>query len=126
MSQQYELPAYQIEIPFLPDRALSPNSRVHWSVKGEAVRVLREAAFYLAIAAGIPKMKRAEIEITYRCPTSRRRDPDNWLIMAKPAIDGLVDAGVLLDDSSEYVCFKPVLFEKGKAATIIRIKELQR
>ena len=36
-------------------------------------------------------------------PDSRERDPANWADSGKPAIDGLVDAGVFVDDSSKYV-----------------------
>ena len=40
-----------IELPY-PDKALSPNSRCHWSQKAKAAKKARSDAFVIARAAG--------------------------------------------------------------------------
>jgi len=116
----------RIEIPFLPDRALSPNARVYWAERYRAAEVLKDAAYYLAREKGIPpEFKRAIVRITYVVSTNRVRDPDNWLIMAKPAIDGLVAAGVFPDDSEGVLRYCPVVFRVTKESPkmVIEVKE---
>ena len=45
-------------------------------------------------------MAAVHIGFTFILPDNRRRDPDNLLANAKPWIDALVDAGLILDDSA--------------------------
>ena len=39
----------------------------------------------------------------YRPRDKRRRDPSNLIATQKPILDGLVDAGLVPDDTPEYV-----------------------
>lgn len=82
-------------------RLLSANDRYHWAERGRIIRDIRKAAWALARQAGIPQLERARIVVEYQPPqTTRRRDGDNIPpVSGKPAIDGLVDARVLPDDS---------------------------
>lgn len=48
-------------------------------------------------------IERAAIEVVRHQPHARRRDPDNLAATAKPVIDGLVQAGLLLDDGHAHV-----------------------
>ena len=82
---------------------LNANDRLHWAAKARIVRRPRSDAFNLAMFTEIPRLKRARIDCTYEPPDRRRRDAANWSDTAKPLVDGLVDAGVLIDDSSEYL-----------------------
>jgi Holliday junction resolvase RusA-like endonuclease len=86
-------------------RLLSLNDRHHWAVKGRITRDLRKAAFVMARNARIPHLERAAIVVEYQPPlVTRRRDLDNVPpASGKPCIDGIVDAGVLADDSPAYV-----------------------
>lgn len=89
----------------LPDRLLllNANDRLHWRVRRDRTAAIRTAAWALAKQMKIPLLARAYIVAEY-CPTDRRRrDPANWAPTAKAAVDGLVDAGVLPDDSAEYL-----------------------
>ena len=100
----------RIELPF-PGKALSPNWRGYWAQRWRAAQELKQAAYLLAKANGTPpECRRAIVQLIYVVPSSRIRDPDNFLIMAKPAIDGLVAAGVFPDDSSQFIRYCPVLF----------------
>jgi hypothetical protein len=82
---------------------LNANQRKHWSAKGRTTKAIRDAAHMFALADRIPAVSRAYIVAEYRPPNRRRRDVHNLFPSAKAAVDGLVDAGVLPDDSDEYL-----------------------
>lgn len=116
---------YSIEIPYLPQRELSPNWRGHWAEKYKAAQQLKQDAYVAAKFSLIPVFKKATITFKFIVPDRRRRDPDNFLASMKPAVDGLVAAGIFPDDSSEVVSFAPVVFKlsrRGKPKTIIEIR----
>lgn len=84
-------------------RPLNLNHREHWAVKAKRVREVREMARQLAIANGVPSLRKISVELHY-CPRDkRRRDPLNLVAMLKPIEDGLVDAKVIPDDNPEYL-----------------------
>lgn len=84
-----------IEFPW-PDKALSPNARVHWAVRSDASRVAREMGHYTAIAGGWHRAElppgRLHLWITFHPPTRRMPDDDNMLARVKPYRDGIADA----------------------------------
>lgn len=90
-----------------PAKELSPNWRGHWSKKARAAKRYRFESLVLSQAAIIEQSprkkrlqwKRGSIVVTVRSPNNRMRDLDNVLASLKPAIDGLVDAGLFVDDS---------------------------
>jgi hypothetical protein len=79
-----------------PDRALHPNSRVHWRTRAKATKVAREAARVLALAAGAKAAVlpdgRLHLWIDFYPPDRRRRDDDGLLASMKAARDGIADA----------------------------------
>ncbi len=111
-----------IQLP-TPPSALKPNERVHWRVKAKATKAYREAARWAAHAPHPSAWKAAEIQAHFRFKQDRRRDRDNLLASLKAAFDGLVDAGLLADDSG--VTHLPTTYEKsepvGVTLTIRRI-----
>lgn len=92
---------------------VTPNSRHHWSVRSRKNRVWRSATALLARQARIPALDRIEVRLDYWPPDRRRRDADNLVSgVLKPCVDGLVDAGVVADDSPEFVRLAmPVIHE---------------
>lgn len=92
---------WTVELPWLA--LLNANGRRHWRYRATATRRLREAATWLTIKADVPRLQRAHVLCELRFPDRRRRDPANWSPSAKAAVDGLVDAGVLPDDSARYL-----------------------
>ena len=86
----------------LPERALSPNTRVHWSRKAKAVKRYRRLAWATAAEAsgpGMPEMwAKASVAIAAYYPTRRHPDPDNLIASLKAAFDGLADAGIVSND----------------------------
>jgi crossover junction endodeoxyribonuclease RusA len=82
---------------------LNANRRQHWAVKARITRDLRQVAFVCARRDRVPALSRAHIVVEYCPPDRRRRDVHNLFPSAKAAVDGLVDAGVLPDDSDTYL-----------------------
>ena len=82
----------------LPDRRLSPNSRVCWQAKARSVKAYR--AFSFSLAQRYPqRWKAASAEATFYFRDKRRRDRDNLLASLKAAFDGIAAAGVVEDDA---------------------------
>jgi crossover junction endodeoxyribonuclease RusA len=83
------------------------NDREHWRVKAQRVAEVREAVAYLARAEGIPQLDRPRVTLHYSPRDKRRRDAENCVPTSKAAVDGLVRAGVLVDDDAEH--FTPTM-----------------
>ena len=119
----------RITIPGLPPRDASPNARVHYMKLANVKRNMKDVM--IASVLEMPSMDRpvepmekAHLTITFKASDKRRRDIDNLLSASKAYIDGLVAAGVIVDDSSENLSFS-LYYEKDKehAATIFDIEE---
>jgi Holliday junction resolvase RusA-like endonuclease len=93
---------WTVELPAgLP--LLNANRRVHWRVRAETTKDIRTAAYLATAARTVPALQRAQIVAEYRPPDRRRRDVHNLYPSAKAAVDGLVDARVLPDDSDAHL-----------------------
>lgn len=105
----------------------SPNAtlRQHFMVKARDRAAWRSAAHGAALQAmrdagngdDYP-LARVRIRVVLIVPDRRRRDPDNVVASAKNLIDGLVDAGVIRDDSFAVVVDLAVSSEPGPAKAI--------
>ena len=93
--------SYVLDLPDLP--TWNANSRGHWSQRAEQVAAWRLVAMQAAKAAAIPSLDVVFVELTMTPSDRRRRDPDNLAGALKPVLDGLVDAGVIPDDSYQHV-----------------------
>lgn len=93
----------------LPPRSLSPNcpvgSRGGRFAKAAAAKKYRAAAKTAAEAAGIESgpWALASVTASFYYAAKRRRDQDNAMAMLKPAYDGLVDAGLVVDDDFDHL-----------------------
>lgn len=93
----------------LPPPCLSSNHQS--GSAGGRMKRARVARHYRAlardavVAAGVESAPwhRATISARFLHKTRRRRDDVNHLGMLKPAYDGLVDGGLLVDDDSEHL-----------------------
>jgi hypothetical protein len=80
-------------------KLLSLNGREHWSERARRAEALKKAAWAVTLQARVPRLERASIIVEYQPPDYRRRDADNTCAASgKAAIDGIVLAGVLIDD----------------------------
>ena len=93
---------YEIMLPYTKP-PLSLNQRLHWAVKAKLVKEVRTTTARLAEQLQIPPLEAVEITLIYTPKTARKRDTDNLFATLKPAVDGLVDAGILADDNTEIV-----------------------
>lgn len=84
----------------------------HWSVRSRLANEIHEAVFFACKEQKIAPIKSVACEIFIYADFkgSRRHDPDN--ICEKLYIDGLVHAGIILDDNCSIVRMI------GKTATI--------
>ena len=91
-----------IELPF-PSPELHAHSKgSHWP-KSKATKAAREQAFGFGLQARnkreLPKCDcRSEISYSFFVPDLIARDESNMVQSEKPALDGLVDAGVIFKD----------------------------
>lgn len=88
----------------LPQTApMSLNDRHTWQQKARLKKPYREAANILARAAKIPPCEKVRVTLIYTPKDRRRRDPLNLVATLKLVEDGLVDAGVVPDDTPDYL-----------------------
>lgn len=104
----------------LPPAVLSPNrpcgSRGGRFARAAAAkkqrRLAREAIEAQRIESG--PWEHATVKATFVHATKRRRDDVNHLAMLKAAYDGIVDAGLLVDDDSSHLTTLPCSFALGR------------
>ena len=117
----------RIELGHLPDPDLNPNKRLHWTARWHAMRDAKDEAMALVYEQGRPETpyESSHITITWVAGDARRRDVDNCFSSMKAYIDGLVDAGLIADDSAMHVSYT-LRYERGdKDNTILEIEEIE-
>jgi crossover junction endodeoxyribonuclease RusA len=77
---------------------LSLNHRRHWRAAAKLTRSIRDTTHVLARQAGIGQHERVQVALHYRPRDRRVRDSENPIPTLKACCDGLVDAGVVVDD----------------------------
>lgn len=82
---------------------LNANQRGHWAKRHSLIADWRVRAGWAAKAAKMPALWRAYLQAELRFRDRRRRDPANWHPTVKACVDGLVDVGVLPDDSAKHL-----------------------
>lgn len=105
---------------------LNLNQRLHWAAKHKLTQSLRSTAYILAKGAGIPLMGRVKVTLVWDVPDNRRRDEDNPVPTLKALCDGLVDAGVVVDDTFEMMRKSiEIVHTPRKSALRIVIQEVE-
>lgn len=99
---------FYLEIPM--SLCININDRDHWAVKARKSKQLRQLGHHHAMEntnKGMLKWfapdERVHVTVTFIWPDYRRRDVHNWMPTVKAIIDGIVDAGLLKDDSDKYL-----------------------
>ena len=126
-----------VRIPMVPAPALSPNMRSRRGGHHEreaATRDLREAAYFTCLRGNytsddpIPTPVTIHEHIIWPRSKGVLPDPDALASYAKPALDGIVDAGLIAGDSHRHIASVTTSQEKGTDPlgwTIITIEEVQ-
>jgi crossover junction endodeoxyribonuclease RusA len=102
--------SWTIRLPYSTP-PLTLNGRQHWATKARAVKEVRSTTATLARVLRIPACERIHVTLHYIPRDGRRRDQDNIVATLKPCIDGLVDAGIVPDDSPDYVTWSPPVID---------------
>lgn len=87
-----------------PAKWMNANDRMHYQDRKNRTRAWRDAAIVAGRQARLPMLEQAHVWAYVRFRDSRKHDAGNWYLTAKAAIDGLVEAGMLLpDDDDEHL-----------------------
>jgi hypothetical protein len=106
--------ARELPIKCGPGSLVSANRRISYWKRAELQKLWRRVARTLAAndqtlhgawyAPDYDTPPRARITVTIRFPNRRTRDVGNYYpLVAKPIVDGLKDAGWLVDDSDDHL-----------------------
>lgn len=97
---------------------LSLNYRMHHMQAANITKDIR--ARMHALARVIPNLERCEVELTWFVKDRRKRDDENPVPTLKALCDGLVDAEVVPDDTSEFMVKRmPVIvYRPGEPASM--------
>lgn len=117
----------------IPNRYwLTSNMRFpHWAMKRERVKYLRRLGYATAKSDRTHQFrKQVRVTAWIGYSTNVKADPINASEAGKPLIDGLVDAGVFVDDSHEWVIGPdyrrdPVKAPKGHHTLRLEIEEVE-
>lgn len=119
-------PPIRIELPYLPPREFSPNSRGHWSERARAGRRVKNDVYALLReqVSRLPMFYRNPlISVRWGLPDKRRRDHDNLVAMTKPIIDALVGV-VVTDDDVRTIQVHYEWFDSPRTPkTIVEVRE---
>ncbi|WKW86371.1 rusA-like resolvase [Gordonia phage Budski] len=120
-----------VELPYARP-PLTENQRMHWRKKAAVVASVRQAVYVLARNARVPQnCAHVDVSLHYTPRDVRRRDADNLVPTLKAACDGLVDAGLVADDTPDLMTKQmPTIHpaEKGKRGRLwleLHIEEAQ-
>ena len=106
---------YEIDVPMIRDLPpLNANQRLHWRQKSQRVALIRDAVTLLARNAHIPTGRHLSVQLHFRPGDNRRRDASNLVPTQKPAVDGLVRAGIVPDDTADWVTEQMPKLHPGK------------
>lgn len=116
------MPTHKLTIPDWHPSRLNQWDGRHWSKRAKLKRMDRDFIAYYARQQNIPSAngkRRVSLSLTLG-KGQRGGDPDSYW---KSLLDGLVHAGLLIDDSKEKVELGPVAYSRGNRATEITLED---
>lgn len=93
---------FELELPW-SSPPLSLNHRRHWRATAKLTRSIRQVVHVLAVQARIGRHERVRVTLHYQPRDARVRDEENNVPTLKACCDGLVDAGIVPDDSPQFM-----------------------
>lgn len=115
---------WTITVP-APAQFINLNQRLHWAQKAKLTRTWRSMTDLKARLAKLPKgLTRVHIVAHVTKPTNRQYDVHNLMPTLKACVDGLVDYGLIPNDTNAHLT-GPDLRQggKGEAGVTITITE---
>lgn len=106
---------FEVAIDLIENKPpLNANQRLHWPVKAKVTKAVREVTAWRVKSLGLAPATHLTVQLHFETGDNRqRRDPANLCATSKPAIDGLVDAGLVEDDSPGWVTELMPLIHNG-------------
>jgi len=118
------------DLPYVELRANYHKSNF-WAERSSSTKLARQEAYILGLSykrflPDFEPVESCEIEEVFTVDNKQRRDIENLMLGCKAFIDGLVDAGILVDDSWKHVrkLTGGIVYEKGYRKTEIIITEV--
>lgn len=93
-------------LPLTRSKLITANDKMHWAARSRLTKQLRQWGYLLGREGeGVARLglQHARVEIEFAYPDHRRRDRSNLAPTVKALMDGLIDAGLLPDDSDRYL-----------------------
>lgn len=119
MTAAGEVPTYELDLPYTAP-PLSLNAKHRWYAHAAKVREVRHAACVLAKASPLGRggpLGKIRVTLHYIPRDRRVRDVENPTPTLKACADGLVDAGVVIDDRPEFMeKLMPVIHEAASVS----------
>lgn len=81
---------------------LNENDRLHWAERNRRVQSLRSVAGFWGRSLRL-QAERIEVGLIWVVADARKRDEDNVVPTLKALCDGLVDSGIVPDDTPRYM-----------------------
>jgi crossover junction endodeoxyribonuclease RusA len=110
---------FELDVPMVVQlrtarRPLTHNDRLGWRARAPKVRTIRQQVRAHARNAKIPPCDHITVTLHY-APGDKASvtDAPNLTATSKPAIDGLVDAGIVPDDTDRHVREVTPIIHKG-------------
>jgi Holliday junction resolvase RusA-like endonuclease len=119
----------RIEVPMLPPKELTPNRLSCWGARYRTGQEYHRAVYYSCMEArhkfnSLP-IRKAKLDLTFVFAQKRKRDIDNLRASFKAGQDALVNAGLIVDDSSEFLELGAINIEIDKTRAPLTIIELE-
>jgi crossover junction endodeoxyribonuclease RusA len=109
---------FEIDLPGTAP-PLSLNHRRNWRESAGLTRSIRQTVHVLAVQARIGRHGRVRVTLHYRPRDQRVRDIENPTPTLKACCDGIVDAGIVADDSPQFmVKDMPVIHPAARPARL--------
>jgi len=102
---------YRLALPWSRP-PLTENSRLHHFPKAKLIREIRETGGWLVKQAKIPPVGFCEVTLVWVPSCARNRDDDNPTPTIKALADGIVDAGIVPDDSTKHMRRNPTVIDE--------------
>lgn len=125
---QSPIQQWTVTIP-APAPWLSANHRTDLRRQTPDRRAWRDAGAIHAKRVQLPKLQHVHVLAVLRFTDKRRRDPHNYYPTLKALVDGLVDYGLVPDDSHQYligpdVRYGPIVASKGYGEVVLTVTDL--
>jgi len=93
---------------------LTLNQRLHWRAQAKLKADLRHLVYDRLIKQSPTPAGHIRVELHYVPRDRRRRDQDNLVPTLKSCLDGIVDTGLIPDDTPDYVTWTPPVIDTAQ------------